>query len=171
MTKFSGLVLSATFFSLFIICVIENTPFVNSAGLYSNLLSPSKISVDKLLLIIRSIRERLPLKVDDVIEAYNQYSELHKAQSALTNQYKTSPESKTNLQESSDNDGSSSGDLASDTNRQYDEIASILDMKELRIICWNLFNIIGDYNQRAKIRGKHHTKLVLELERAINSLQ
>lgn len=168
MKGFSGKVLLSM--ALFISYLSFGTfSTVSSAAELNNNLSTvkSELNVDKLLLVIRSIRERLPLNVDDVIEAYEQYTNLHKAQSKLARGYEALPA------ESELDPLEGSGDVVKQqetSNREYHEISSILNMKELKIICMNLFKVFGGDKQKS-FKGRYSPKLVTKLEKAIEDLQ
>lgn len=173
MTKFSCLTLYTLFSFLLILNLFsEQRLFVNLAEIKgAPPLASSKINVDKLLLIIKSIRERLPLRANDILEAYEQYKELHEAQSALTDQYKTNTVSSESQESINNLESINNADFGPESIiPQYEEITSILEMKELQIICKNLFNVIGDNSDVAKKKRNYAPKLVRKLERAIDGL-
>lgn len=118
-----------------------------------------KLAVEKLMLVINSVKERRPLQVEDVIDAYEEYAELHKLQSELVGHQRSSQL----VDEEEDVDG------GGPNKNQYDEISKVLGMWELRLIVSNLFSIISA--DRERVNNKYSRSLRPRLEMAIESLQ
>lgn len=83
---------------------------------------------DKLMHVIKMIKQRQSPSAEDVLEAYKEYINLHKMQATLASL--------------SDKLESNSNSSVNDLTSKYDGICKILGMQELRLINENLFNVI-----------------------------